>query len=259
MSNLKIDVRRKRILAILNRDGIVRVAELSKELGATSVTIRNDLAALENDGYLERTSGGAILTSKNIYKLEFLSRSQKHITQKKSIASAAAALIRDGETLMINSGTTAYYTAIELKQHKNLNIVTNSLAVAMELGGHPSFRVILLGGEINAQYAFTYGQDALEQLRHYRADKTILSIDGIGEETGLTTYHAEEAIIDRLMMERSNGVFVVADYSKLGRESFSYVSDLSRVSCWITDSSADKGLAAKISRQGVEIIYTPSP
>ena len=188
---LKIDVRRKKILEILRRDGQVRVAHLSETLGATVVTIRSDLDALEQDGYLERTQGGAIQTMKNYYNLEFQRRKQEHMENKKAIAAAAAGLVRDGDTLFINSGTTTYFAAVELKQRKNLNVVTNSISVAVELGGLPTFRVILLGGDISAQYSFTYGEDVKEQISRYRANWAILSVDGIQPGAGITTYHAE--------------------------------------------------------------------
>ena len=159
----------KKILELLARDGQVRVSQLSEALGATVVTIRNDLATLERDGYCERIAGGALQTVKNFYNMDFQLRKQENMDDKKAIALAVADLVQDGETLLINSGTTTYYAAIELKQHKNLSIVTNSFSVAIELGSHPTFRVIMLGGGINSQYAFTYGNDAIAQLRKYKA------------------------------------------------------------------------------------------
>jgi DeoR/GlpR family transcriptional regulator of sugar metabolism len=236
---LKIDVRRKRILEILARDGQVRVSRISEELGVTPVTVRSDLSALKEDGYLERISGGAIQTVKNFYNLEFQQRRRQNAFVKKRIASVAADLIRDGEILFINSGTTTYYTAMELKRRKGLNIVTNSLLVAMELGDVPTFRVILLGGDINSQYSFTYGVNALEQLRQFKADKTILSMDGISVKAGLTTYHAEEAVVIRAMVERAGETILVADHTKIGYESFSFVLGLDAASCLVTDAEGD--------------------
>ncbi|MCE5188066.1 MAG: DeoR/GlpR family DNA-binding transcription regulator [Eubacteriales bacterium] len=250
---LKIDVRRKKILEILRRDGQVRVSQLSDALGATVVTIRNDLDALEQDGYLERTQGGAIQTMKNYYNLEFQRRKQEHMEKKKAIAAACAAMVRDGDTLFINSGTTTYFTAVELKQRKNLNVVTNSISVAVELGGLPTFRVILLGGDISAQYSFTYGEDVKEQIARYRANWAILSVDGVNPGTGVTTYHAEESVIDRVMMERAEKAIIVADSTKLGRESFSRISALSSGTVLITDRDADPTLAERIAREGVEV------
>ena len=250
---LKIDVRRKKILEILRRDGQVRVAQLSDALGATVVTIRSDLDALEQDGYLERTQGGAIQTMKNYYNLEFQRRKQEHMENKKAIAAAAAGLVRDGDTLFINSGTTTYFAAVELKQRKNLNIVTNSISVAVELGGLPTFRVILLGGDISAQYSFTYGEDVKEQISRYRANWAILSVDGIQPGTGITTYHAEESVIDRIMMERAQTPIIVADSSKLGRESFSRISALTAQTILITDQNANPDITAQIRADGVDV------
>ena len=250
---LKIDTRRKKILEVLRRDGQVRVTQLSEALGATVVTIRSDLDALEQDGYLERTQGGAIQTMKNYYNLEFQRRKQEHLANKKAIAATAASLVRDGDTLFINSGTTTYFTAVELKQRKNLNVVTNSISVAVELGGLPSFRVILLGGDINAQYSFTYGEDVKEQISRYRANWAILSVDGVNPGTGITTYHAEESVIDRIMIERAQTAAIVADSSKLGRESFSLISALSRGTVLITDREADTALTKRIQDEGVDV------
>lgn len=255
VGDLKIDARRNKILEILNRDGQVRVTQLSEELGATTVTIRSDLDALEQDGYLERIQGGAVQTVRNYYNLEFLRRKQENSEAKKSIASAAADIIRDGDTILINSGTTTYYTAIELKKRKNLNIVTNSLMVASELGAYPTFRVILLGGEINTQYSFTYGSDAQGQLRQYKAEYAILSIDGVCFENGLTTYHAEEAVINRIMMERAKKTVIVADSRKLGREGFLHVSDLSNMDILVTDHEADLQFLSRLQEKKVEVFY----
>jgi len=153
-----------------------------------------------------------------------------------------------------SGSTTTYYTAIELKRHKNLNIVTNSIQVAIELGTHPTFRVILLGGGINAQYSFTYGDEAIKQLKNYKADKAILFIDGIDSEVGLTTYHAEEAVVDKLMMERSRQTVIVADYSKLGHESFYNIGALSSAHIWVTNDCIDETDLEGIRQSGLEIV-----
>ena len=172
---------------------------------------------------------------------------------KKAIAAAAAGLVRDGDTLFINSGTTTYFAAVELKQRKNLNVVTNSISVAVELGGLPTFRVILLGGDISAQYSFTYGEDVKEQISRYRANWAILSVDGIQPGAGITTYHAEESVIDRIMMERAQTPIIVADSSKLGRESFSRISTLTAQTILITDQNANPDITAQIRADGVDV------
>ena len=251
---LKIDIRRNKILELLARDGKVRVSHLKQILDVSEVTIRNDLSELEKAGHLERTSGGAVLTMKNFYNMDFQRRKHHKAEFKQAIGCAAADLVQDGETLMINSGTTTFFTAIELKKHKNINIVTNSLAIAVELGEYPTFRVILLGGEINSHYSFTYGNDALTQLKKYKADKCILSVDGVSCESGLTTYHAQEAEVNISMMERSRRTIIVADYTKLETESFFNICDLSKADYWVTNNCANEELLAKIRERGIEIV-----
>ena len=251
---LKIDSRRNKIIEILSRDGQVRVSQLSEEMGTTMVTIRSDLDALERAGYLERVQGGAVLTAVNYYNLEFLRRKKDNSEAKKKIASAVSELIQDGDTILINSGTTTYFTAIELKKHKKLNIVTNSLTAAIELGSNPSLKVILLGGEINSQDSFTYGNDVLEQLKRYKANYAILSIDGICLGDGVTTIHAEEAMVDRMMMERAKETVIVADSRKLGKEGFVYVCDVKDVSKLITEKGAEPGFIRQMRDAGIQVI-----
>ena len=142
---------------------------------------------------------------------------------------------------------------MELKRHKNLNVVTNSISAAVELGDVPTFRIILLGGEINAQYSFTYGENVKEQLARFRADWAILSIDGVCPDAGLTTYHAEEGAVDRIMMERAKRAMIVADSSKLGHESFYRISGLDGGKCLITDDGAEPALAARMTEAGFDV------
>lgn len=251
---LKIDTRRNKIIEILNRDGRVKVSKLSQELKATPVTIRSDLDALERDGYLERVQGGAVQTAVNYYNREFILRKRLNASVKKRIAAAAAELIHDGDTILINSGTTVYFTAVELKKRKNLKIVTNSLTAAIELGSVPSFNVILLGGEINSRDSFTYGSDVLEQLKRYRANYAILSIDGVCIDSGISTLHAEEVLVERMMMERANETVIIADSQKLEKEGFLYVCDTGAIDKLVTDQEAAPAIVKKLKQKNIKVI-----
>ena len=161
---------------------------------------------------------------------------------------------RDGDTLFINSGPTMQMVASALRSRKNLNVVTNSLNVAMDLGNVPGVRVVLLGGEINAQYSFTYGSDAQEQLSKYQADWAILSVDGISAGSGITTYHAEEAVIDRMMLRGAKQAMVVSDSSKIGRAGFTRVCACVPGMYLVTDGGDSEALAAMAS-MGVRIVH----
>ncbi len=250
---LKIDSRRRSILEFLRRDGEVRVAELGKLLHATPVTLRNDLAILERDGYCRRTPGGATRAAPTITGLEFRHRAEQQGEQKRRIALLAVELVNDGSTLMINSGSTAYRTALELKKRKNLSVVTNSLPIAVELSAVPGFRVLLLGGSVNSEHAFTFGDTAGSELLQYKADSAILSVDGISAEKGLTTLHAEEAEINRIMVDRSDRTIIVADSMKIDHESFYKFGNFSPASHLVTDSDADSETLHRIERLGLQI------
>ena len=253
-SSPKVRERYNYILEKLNREGSVRVSQLSQELGTTVVTIRHDLDALEQDGRLQRVQGGAVLPESGAQSTDFFQRKQQNREQKLMIAAAAAELVRDGDTLFINSGSTTHYFAQQLKQHKNLSIVTNSLFVAEEMGRIPTFRVILLGGNINAQFAFTSGDDTIHQLQLYRADYAFLSVDGICLDGRITTYHSDEAAVCRLMMERSSSTIVTADYSKIGKEGFTYISDVQQMNTLVTDPQADFRVIERLRESGVQVI-----
>ena len=220
-SRSKIEKRRCQILDHLQREGKVYIASLSEQFGTSLVTIRSDLDVLAQQGKLIRMAGGAV----RVHDTPATQTADiVRLAEKSEIAEMAAELIRDGDTLFINSGTTTQLVAQALKTKRNLSVVTNSLSVATELGSVPSFRVILLGGSINSQFRFTYGADTQDHLNRFGADWAILSVDGVSENGEISTCHAEEAIIDRIMISRAKQVLVVADSTKIGRTGFSYVS-----------------------------------
>ncbi len=250
--DLDIDKRRQRILELLNKDGKVKVFELSKLFGISEVTIRNDLSELEAGGMLERIHGGAVSTHKFYYNMSMLDRMKTNEAEKRKIAVACAAMISDGDTVMINSGTTTLFTVCELKRVKNLTIVTNSIAISQEVGYYSDIHVILLGGNLNHQYQFTYGDDTVSQLRKYKADKLILSVDGVDTEEGVTTYHHMEAEVNRQMLSRVNKTIVVADYTKIGRSSFAYIDSIENADVLITNQEANRDEIKLIKEKGIE-------
>ena len=255
-SKLKIDIRRNKILELLRQDGKVVVTDLSHQLGTTAVTIRNDLTALERDGYLIRTKGGAVIMPRqdDASKNPLLSLCVDRSEEKQAIAEAVANMIRDGDTLFINSGSTTQMLAYALKVRSNLNIVTNSLAAATILGDTPSFRVVLLGGSINATYGFTYGGDAQAQLSKFQADWAFLSVDGVSVRGGITTHHAEEAVIDNMMIDGARSAWIVVDRSKIGRAGFARIGDDLRQVGLVT-SAGDPSETRDLERSGMQIVY----
>lgn len=251
---IKLNDRRRTILDLLERDGKVQVAQLSGLLGASEVTIRSDLNELEREGFLERMHGGAVPARRSYYNMTHNERSLENTEDKLKIAALAAAMVKDGETLIFGSGTTTLYTALELKRQKNIKIVTNSIGIAQAVGNYDNISVILLGGDVNAAYSFTYGSMVVSQLMRYKANRAILSVDGITAENGLSTYHYEESSITQLIIERANQTIIVADRTKVGRDSFLNFASIDKIDQLVTNDNASQSELIQIEKAGVEVI-----
>ena len=185
--------RREEIIELIHLHGKVRVSELSERYGISEVSIRKDLEALEADGQLTRIHGGAVGMNKLYINMDLTERYKTNSSAKRAVAEKCAEFINDNDTIMMNAGTTLTYVLRALRSKKNISIVTNSVQNATEAALYPDFNVILLGGELDSKYQFTYGQDAIRQLENYHATKCILSVDGISAEAGLTLYYSNEA------------------------------------------------------------------
>ena len=247
------DDRRKKILEMINRDGSVKVTGLSKLFDISEVTIRTDLADMEYKGLLTRVHGGAVSSYKPYYSMSLNQRMSTNQEQKEIIAQKIAGMIEDNDTIMLNSGTTTLLVFRALPQNLNLSIVTNSISIALEGTANPNFNIILLGGLINSKYQFTFGDDAIRQLKSYHADKLILSVDGIDAEHGFSTYYDKEAEIDRIMLQQSSVNIVAADQSKFDRCAFTKISDLSVADYIITDSDIPPALKTKIAKNSIKV------
>lgn len=247
------DDRRRKILKLLNQNRSVRVNELSRLFDISEVTIRTDLADMENKGLLTRVHGGAVSSYKPYYNMSLTQRMSTNQEQKEIIAKKIAGMIEDNDTIMLNSGTTTLLVFRALPSNLNLSIVTNSISIALEGATNSNFNIILLGGLINTKYQFTFGDDAIRQLKSYHADKLILSVDGIDAAHGFSTYYDKEAEIDRIMLEQSNVSIVAADHSKFNRCAFTKISDLAVADYIVTDTNVPDTFKNKITKHSIKI------
>ncbi|MBR7116083.1 MAG: DeoR/GlpR transcriptional regulator [Clostridia bacterium] len=252
--NIEVEKRRAEIVELLQKNGSVRVAELSKLYSVSEVTVRSDLEYLESQGQLSRVHGGAVGTGKLYANMDLSERYMTNAQSKRALATVAAELIENNDTIMMNAGTTLAYVLHCIQGKKNVSIVTNSVQNALEISSYPGVNVILLGGEIDTKYQFTYGNDATSQLERYHANKCILSVDGIDKRDGLTLYYANESGIVRGMIESSDKVIVVADSSKLGRSAFSRVADLDDVDILVTGKKAGSEEIEALLEMGKEVV-----
>lgn len=240
--------RAEAISELLNKNGSVSVEELTGLFGISAVSVRKDLTRMEEEGKLRRTFGGAVL--RNVKPEEEL-----RFSNMERIAERAALEVKDGDSVIINAGNTTLFTARALMKLHDITVITNSVTIAREMSSNSGIQLIFLGGEIDADAVFTYGMDAIAQLRQYKADKLILSISGISCARGLTTRHMSAADLLTAMIGRARETIVVADDTKLGFESFYHVGDLRSVNRIITNAcEKTEEELNQMERLGIEII-----
>ena len=246
--------RREEIVATIREVGKIKVSDLAEKYGISEVSVRKDLELLEGEGHLTRVHGGAVGTNKLYVNMDTGERYKTNSQSKRALAERVATLIEDNDTIMMNAGTTLTYVLQAIRDKKNISIVTNSVQNATEASLYPSFTVILLGGELDPKYQFTYGHDAERQTRNYHAAKCILSVDGVSAESGLTLYYSNEASLARCMMESSAETIVVADSSKLGKNVFARITDSKRAETVVTNKTERQDEIAKLRKLGIKVI-----
>lgn len=246
--------RRVHILQKLDTHGQVDVISLSKELGVSEVTIRNDLTRLEQKNMLIRARGGAIKIDRVGMDFTLSDKNQQHFEEKKRIGKAAAELIEDGDTIILDSGTTTMEIAKNIADVANLTVITNALNLANQLAEHQSANVIIPGGFLRRNSLSLVGATAEESFKNYFCDKLFLAVDGLNTTHGLSTPNIEEAHLNRIMMEISKQVIVVADSSKFHKRSFAFIAPISEVDIVITDSGLSGEDQKKLENAGVKVI-----
>ena len=253
MEILTVTERRNKIIELLNENGKVNVNELSNMFGVSGVAIRTDLTELEKQDLLTRVHGGAITTYKSYYDMNFVQRANTNAKEKECIANHIAKMIKNNSTIMMNAGTTPIFVMRALAD-KKVTIVTNSIALALEGAKNPNFKIILLGGDVNSDYQFTYGVTALKSLEQYSADVFIMSVDGIDATKGVSTFYYQEAEICNSMIEHSKKTIITADYSKFGRTAFANIGNLTNIDAIITNETANTGILNSLYDKKVKII-----
>jgi DeoR family transcriptional regulator, aga operon transcriptional repressor len=227
-----------RILERLAQDGSVAVAELAAELGVSQATVRRDLHALGDQRLLERAHGGAV-SQGTIYELPVRYRSSHARAEKQRIAAAAAMRVHDGEVVALTGGTTTTEVARGLLDRTGLSVVTNALNIAAELAIRPNLKLVVTGGVARSASYELVGPLAESTLRTINIDIAFVGVDGIDARAGLTTQNETEAATNRVLIERSRRVVVVADATKLGRVAFASICGLAEVDELITDLAGD--------------------
>jgi DeoR family galactitol utilization operon repressor len=249
MVNAQTSEREKEIVKLLAGDPGISVTRLAELLSVSVVTIRSDLSDLEQKGILVRTRGGAAPA----YHPHVLERQSLNVEAKSRIAQAAAALVNDGDTIMIEAGTTTALVARHLLGKRFVNIVTNSTLILPFARTNPGIHLTVVGGEFRPASESMVGPVALAELERFHVRLAFVGTDGFSLEGGLTTHLVEGGEIVRRMAERSETVVLVADSSKYGKVGFVRVLPVQGVHRLVTDTGLEARAEQELASVGVEV------
>lgn len=242
--------RERQILDLLSDDYGISVSRISEITGVSAVTIRNDLNSLEEKGTILRTRGGAVAA----FHPDILKARKSRVEEKARIAKAAAGMIEDGDTLMINDGTTASAILRHLLGRRDLQVVTNNTLTLPYARTNPSLGLTIVGGNFRPSSESMVGPLSQDQLGRHHVRMAFVGTDGFSMEKGLTTHFIEGAEIIKAMRRQSERLVVTADSSKYGRSGFVTILPLDEVDMIITDNGLGDGEAERLEEAGIEVL-----
>ncbi len=245
--------RRTEILNLINVNGKVSVNELSEKFGISVVSIRNDLAHLEKKGLLIKTRGGAIKSQPVNFDLSLNQKLKINYTEKQKIGKKAIEFVKNGDSIVIDSGSTTLEVAKNLEEF-DINLITNSLPIADICADFKKVNVIIPGGELRPEMRSLIGPITLNTINELRCDIAFIGADSISIDSGIYTPLISEAAISRAMIKIAKKVIVVVDSSKFSRKSLAKISSLDYIDIIITDNNIKKEELSKLQSTGIEVI-----
>lgn len=255
MSKKKSTVERRSIIINkLEQNGKVDVRELSDLFLVSEVTIRNDLAQLEKKNVLIRARGGALKMNPVGIDYHISEKDKINIKAKQLIGAKASELVINGDTIMIDSGTTAMELVRNLDERIELTVITNALNIVNQLYKKDNVQVIMPGGVLRHKSFSLIGSAAEKSLKNYFCDKLFLGVDGFDIEYGLSTPNIEESHFNASMVEMSHQTIVLADSSKIGKRSLSFICHASQIDILVTDNGISMEQKASLESIGVKVV-----
>jgi DeoR family galactitol utilization operon repressor len=242
--------REREIVRLLAEDPKGSVGHLSDSLGVSTVTVRSDLNNLAQKGVILRTRGGATPA----FHPNVIVRQNLMAEEKNRIAQAAADLVDDGDTVMIEAGTTTALVAKYLLGKRFVNIVTNSALILPFARINPGIHLTVVGGEFRPASESMVGPVAMAELERFHVRLAFVGTDGFSLEGGLTTHLVEGAEVVRKMAERSDEIVLVADSTKHGRIGFVHVLPVTRISRLVTDTGLSAEAVAALGDAGIQVL-----
>jgi len=246
--------RQKRIIETLKEDGAVWVSKLSVELGVTEETVRRDLEKLEKQEALVRTHGGAIPVDESNHEMSLEKRKHLNADAKEKLAKEAVKHILPGDTIFLDASTTTFYMARELKNMKDITVVTNSIRVITELAGNANLKVIGVGGFVSNNQSFvgTLASNYINQ--NCYANKVFFSSRGVTQSGGILDSNEQEWAIKQTMIKNADMKFYICDKSKIGRIGFAKLADFEEIDYFISEKGFNDDIQKNLEDLNVKVI-----
>ncbi len=248
--------RRNAILAKLNAEGKVIVADLSREFDVTEETIRRDLEKLDNEGLAKKTYGGAILNQSLHTDLPFNVRKRSNVELKQKIAEKIADLIQDGDYIMLDASSTAIYITQYIKTRKNnITLITNSVEIMLELADKDDWKVLSTGGALKKGALSLVGTSAERMIRGFHVDLAICSCKGLDMNMGITDSNEKDSVIKQAIFSAADKKILAVDSSKFDKISFVCVCDVGEVDTIVTDAQPSDRWIEYCKDHNIDLIY----
>jgi DeoR family glycerol-3-phosphate regulon repressor len=240
------------ILRLLNQEGTITVASLAERLAVSLETVRRDVKPLADEGSIVKMHGAVTLASM-AGEAPFERRMRENAEAKRLIARMVAATIRDGESIMLDTGTTTSFLARELLGHRRLTVVTNSSDIARTLATVNGNKVYMAGGELRSDSGAAFGVTAIDFVSRFSVSHAVISIGAVDAVAGLADYNLEEAEFARMVLSRGQRSLVVTDHTKFGRQGLVQVCGFDGVSELATDRPPPRDIAAALGQAGARL------
>ncbi|UGX85908.1 DeoR/GlpR family DNA-binding transcription regulator [Phyllobacterium meliloti] len=244
--------RRGEITKVLQDEGTISISDLANRLGVSLETIRRDVKPLTDEGVIVRTHG-AVGLPQHLGEAPFERRMRENAGAKRAIARYVAGTIGNGDSIMLDTGTTTSFLARELLQYRNLTVVTNSSDIARTLATVNGNKVFMAGGELRSDNGAAFGALAIDFISRFNVAHSIISIGAIDATHGLMDYNLEEAEFARMVLSRGERSVVVSDASKFGRQGLVQVCDFTGFDELVTDSPPPDDVLQSLNRAGARV------
>lgn len=251
---LSIAERHKIILAKLQAEGFVKVVDIAKELDVTTVTIRKDLKMLEEKGLLYKSHGSASPINPHMADRHVSEKEKLHVAEKERIGAAAAKLIEENDTIIVNSGSTIFAFIEKIWPAGTLTLVTPCVKVALNMCDMDNVNIFQLGGMFHKRSLSVIGNYASDLLQNVSCSKLFLGVDGVDIDWGVTTSNVEEAELNKAMMRAASKTIVLCDSSKFGKRGFGRICGVENIDVIITDDGISSAMKKELEEQGVRVM-----